>query len=100
MAVALFCRGGYPCPEAQGRMEITGIAAVPTTAATAMVVELRDIWDADEVNDPQNDKRVMIQFKSDGNLSMYQAFDPPIKTINGIRAKTLTNTAGVTVYIR
>jgi hypothetical protein len=94
------CKGHYPNPEQAGRFEITAIAAVPTTAGSAMAIELRDIYDPDTVNDPDADKQTIIKFKSDGNSSMFQSFNPPLKTITGIRAKTLTNTANILVYVR
>jgi hypothetical protein len=107
MARPLMCYAGYPMMEKEGMMEIVGICAVPTTAASAMVVEIKDKWEpfptndsTSRFNDPNNDKQVIFSFKSDGNLGLMHLFPVPIKTLRGIRAGTLTNTTQVQVYVR
>jgi hypothetical protein len=107
MARPLMCYAGYPLMEKEGMMEIVGICAVPITAATAMVVEIKDKWNnfpvddsTDRFNDPSNDKQVIFNFKSDGNIGLLEMFPCSIKTLRGIRAGILTNTKNVQVYVR
>ena len=96
MPYPLLCRGGYPVPEAEGRMEITAINVVTTADGVSSEVILRDIWTADPVNDPNSDKKMIFRSKASGN----QIFPVSVKTITGLRAHTLTPNTQVYVYIK
>jgi len=98
MPYPLLCSGGYPVPEHEGRMEITGINVVPTVDGADTEVIIRDHWDLSIplANDPDNNKNVIFRTNGTGMF----VFPISIKVLRGLRAQTLSPNTEVYVYIR